>query len=75
MNLKAEVLNDSQSRQVIYQWKEEYTDCTQKHTLANNMQIILMNINEMAKFEYLIIPKGTKLQGPGKLGLKHTRGD
>ena len=32
------------------------------------MQVILMRL--MSKTEYLIVPKGTKFTGSGKLGLK-----
>ena len=31
------------------------------------MQVMLMRL--MSKGEYLIVPKGTKFTGPGKLGL------
>ena len=33
------------------------------------MQVLLMRL--MSKGEYLIVPKGTKFTGSGKLGLKH----
>ena len=32
------------------------------------MQVMLVRL--MSKGEYLIVPKGTKFTGPGKLGLK-----
>ena len=32
------------------------------------MQVVLMRL--MSKGEYLIVPKGTKFKGSGKLGLK-----
>ena len=35
------------------------------------MQVMLMRL--MSKGEYLIVPKGTKFMGPGKLGLRDTR--
>ena len=34
------------------------------------MQVMLMRL--MSKGEYLIVPKGTKFRGSGKLGLKAT---
>ena len=33
------------------------------------MQVMLMRL--MSKGEYLVVPKGTKFTGSGKLGLKH----
>ena len=39
----------------------------QKYKYTNNMQVMLMRL--MSKGEYLIVPKGTKLTGSGKLGL------
>ena len=40
------------------------------------MQIMIMNCNEMSKSEYLIVPKGMKFAGSGKLelnaGLHHS---
>ena len=35
--------------------------------ITNNMQVMLMRL--MSKGEYLIVPKGTKFTGSGKLGL------
>ena len=40
----------------------------QKYKCTNNMQVMLMRL--MSKGEYLIVPKGTKFTGSGKLGLK-----
>ena len=40
----------------------------QIHNNTNNMQVMLMRL--MSKGEYLIVPKGTKFTGSGKLGLK-----
>ena len=40
----------------------------QKYRYTNYMQVILIRL--MSKSEYLINPKGTKLMGSGKLGLK-----
>ena len=40
----------------------------QKYKYTNNMQVMLMRL--MSKGEYLIVPKGTKFTGSGKLGLK-----
>ena len=44
----------------------------QKYKYTNFMQVMLMRL--MSKGEYLIVPKGTKFMGSGKLGLifKHT---
>ena len=36
------------------------------------MQVMLMRL--MSKGEYLIVPKGTKFTGSGKLGLKNCNG-
>ena len=41
----------------------------QKYKYTNNMQVMLMRL--MSKGEYLIVPKGTKFTGAGKLGLIH----
>ena len=35
------------------------------------MQVMLMRL--MSKGEYLIVPKGTKFKGSGKLGLKRAK--
>ena len=40
----------------------------QKYKYTNNMQVMLMRL--MSKGEYLIVPKGTKFTGAGKLGLR-----
>ena len=39
----------------------------QKYKYTNNMQVMLMRL--MSKGQYLIVPKGTKFTGSGKLGL------
>ena len=39
----------------------------QKYKYTNNMQVMLMRL--MSKGEYVIVPKGTKFTGLGKLGL------
>ena len=39
----------------------------QKYKYTNNMQVMLMRL--MSKGEYLIVPKGRKFTGSGKLGL------
>ena len=41
----------------------------QKYKYTNYMQVMLMRL--MSKGEYLIVPKGTKFTGSGKLGLRH----
>ena len=40
----------------------------QKYKYTNIMQVMLMRL--MSKGEYLIVPKGTKFTGVGKLGLR-----
>ena len=41
----------------------------QKDNYTNYMQVMLMRL--ISKIEYLIVPKGTKFTGSGKLGLNH----
>ena len=45
----------------------------QKYKYTNNVQVML-NMRLMSKGEYLIVPKGTKFTGAGKLGLRVTFG-
>ena len=63
--------NDYVSRQVIYHCKEECLSFKlrnkQKYKYTNFMQVMLMRL--MSKGEYVIVPKGTKFRGAGKLGL------
>ena len=40
----------------------------QKYKYTNFMQVMLMRL--MSKGEYVIVPKGTKFTGSGKLGLR-----
>ena len=41
----------------------------QKYKYTNFMQVMLMRL--MSKGEYVIVPKGTKFTGAGKLGLTY----
>ena len=45
-----------------------YQETNRNTKYTNNMQVMLMRL--MSKGEYLIVPKGTKFTGLGKLGLR-----
>ena len=52
---------------LVYQYLGLEVYFFQKYKYTNNMQVMLRRL--MSKGEYLIVPKGSKFAGSGKLGL------
>ena len=57
------------SRQGIYHCKEECLSFIKKQTEIQIHKFYAMLMRLMSKGEYVIVPKGTKFTGSGKLGL------